>query len=81
MARTKLVARRRPVNVNFDVRRTIAAKEAANHRRVRINDIKIKMILPQAKNVDVKKRGVVVRQMRVRRKSIYPGHVRNNRYG
>ena len=39
------------------------------------------MLLPQGKNVDVKKRGVVIRQMPVRRKSIFPGAVRNNRYG
>ena len=55
-------------------------KEAANEQRNRINDIKIKFLLPQGKNVEVKKRGNVVRRMRVRRGAIYPARVRNVRY-
>ena len=81
MARTRVTARRGPANINFDLRRVAAAKEIANHWRNRVTDSKIKMLLPQGKNVDVKKRGVVIRQMRVRRKSIFPGAVTNNRYG
>ena len=80
MARTRAVLRRGP-NINFDLRRFVAAKEIANRRRIRAKNIKIKMLLPQGKNVEVKKRGVVVRKMRVRRKSIFPGNVRQNRYG
>lgn len=34
MARTRFVPRRRPQNMNFDQRRTAAAKEIANHRRM-----------------------------------------------
>ena len=80
MARTRATPRRRP-NVNFNMRRFAAAKEIANQRRIRAKNIKIKMLLPQGKNVEVKKRGIVVRKMRVRRKSIFPGDVRQNRYG
>ena len=80
MARTRAVPRRRP-NINFNLRKVAAAKEVSNRRQARANDVKIKILLPQGKNVDVKKRGVVIRQMRVRRRSIYPGRVRNNRYG
>ena len=71
---------RRPANINFDLRRVAAVKEAANEQRNRINDIKIKFLLPQGKNVEVKKRGNVVRRMRVRRGAIYPARVRNVRY-
>ena len=81
MAKTRVTARRGPANINFDLRRVAAAKEIANHWRNRVTDSKIKMLLPQGKNVDVKKRGVVIRQMPVRRKSIFPGAVTNNRYG
>ena len=80
MARTRAVPRRGP-NINFDLRRFAAAKEIANRRRARIKNIKIKFLLPQEKNVEVKQRGVVVRKMRVRRKSIFPGNVRQGRYG
>ena len=80
MARTRLGPRRRPANINFDLRRVAAAKEI---RRGRVNakNIKIKVLLPQGKNVEVKKRGQVVRRMRVRRKSIFPAAVRNRTYG
>ena len=79
MARTRAVPRRRP-NINFDLRRVAAAKEVANRRGARADNIKIKFLLPQGKDVEVKQRGVVVRRMRVRRKSIFPGSVRQVRY-
>ena len=78
MARTRFTPRRRPANINFDLRRVVAAKEI---RRVNAKNIKIKVLLPQSKNVEVKKRGQVIRRMRVRRKSIFPAEVRNRTYG
>ena len=80
MARTRFTPRRRPANINFDLRRVAAAKEI---RRGRVNakNIKIKVLLPQSKNIEVKKRGQVVRRMRVRRKSIFPAAVRKRTYG
>ena len=42
--------------------------------------IKIKFLLPQGKNVEVKKSGNVVRQMGVRRRAIYSAKARNVRY-
>ena len=80
MARTRFTSRRRPANINFDLRRVAAAKEIRG-RRANPKNIKIKMLLPQSKNIEVKKRGQVVRRMRVRRKSIFPAAVRNRRYG
>ena len=74
MARTRAVPRRRPANINFDQRRVAAAKEIARRRR-------IENIIPQGKNVEVRHRGNVVRRMRVRRRAIFPGKVRNVRYG
>ena len=44
-------------------------------------NIKIKVLLPQRKDVEVKQRGQVVRRMTVHRKSIFPAAVRNRRYG
>ena len=79
MARTRAVPRRRPANINFNQRRVAAAKEIA--RRRRIENIKIKILLPQGKNVEVRHRGNVVRRMKVRRRAIFPGKVRNVRYG
>ena len=80
MARTRLGPRRGPADINFDLRRVAAAKEI---RRGRVNakNIKIKVLLPQSKNIEVKKRGQVVRRMRVRRRSIFPAAVRNCRCG
>ena len=80
MARTRFTPRRRPANINFDERRVAAAKEI-RRRRVNAKNIKIKVLLPQSKNIEVKKRGQVVRRMRVRRRSIFPAAVRNRRYG
>ena len=61
MTRTKSVLWQRPVNINFDIRRLAPMKEVANAQRNRINDIKIKFLLPQGKNVEVKKSRNVVR--------------------
>ena len=78
MARTRAVPRRRLANINFNQRRVAAAKEIA--RRRRIENIKIKILLPQGKNVEVRHRGNVVRRMKVGRRAIFPGKVRNVRY-
>ena len=63
VSRTRAVPWRRPApaNVNFDMRIVAAAKEIANAQRNRINNIKIKFLLPQGKNVEAKKLGNVVR--------------------
>ena len=81
MIRTRTVPRWRPANINFNLRSVAAAKEIANRRRNRVENIKIKLLLPQGKNVEVRQRGNVVRRMRVRRRAIFPGRVRNVRYG
>ena len=81
MARTRAVPRWRPANINFDQRRVAAAKEIANRRGNGIENIKVKILLPQGKNVEFKHRWNVVRRMRVRRRAIFPGRVRNVRYG
>ena len=78
MARTRAVPRQRP-NINFDNRRVAAVKEM--RRRVRASDVKIKFLLPQSKNVEVKVRGNVVRRMRVRRVAKHGAKRRNVRYG
>ena len=78
MARTRVVQRRRP-NINFDNRRVAAAKEM--RRRLRASDVKIKFLLPQSKNVEVKVRGNIVRRMRVRRVAKHGAKKRNVRYG
>ena len=80
MARTRFTPRRKPANMNFDLRRVAAAKEIIR-RRVNAKNIKIKVLLPQRKDAEVKQRGQVVRRMTVRRKSIFPAVVRNRRYG
>ena len=77
MARTRAVPRRR-LNVNFDNRRFAAAKEMV--RRVRASDVKIKFLLPQSKDIEVKVRGNVVRRMRVRRVAKHGAKKRNVRY-
>ena len=78
MARTRAIPRQRP-NINFDNRRVAAAKEMA--RRVKLSDVKIKFLLPQVKNVEVKVRGNVVRRMRVQRLAKHGAKKRNVRYG
>ena len=72
---------RRVAAANENYRRVAAAKEMNRKRRVNAKDVKIKVLLPQGKNVEVKKRGQVIRRMRVRRKSIFPAAVRNRTYG
>ena len=87
MARTRLVPKRRPnVNLNipgrdvdFQAKRVAATKEA--RRRVRVSDVKIKFLLPQVKDVEVKHRGNVVRKMKVRRVAKHVAKKRNVRYG
>ena len=77
MARTRGGLARRPNN--FDNRRFGAAKEIANARR-RNDTFKIKLLLPQGRNVEVKVRGDVVRRMGVRRRAIFPASVRERQY-
>ena len=82
MSRTRTAAQRWPNN-SFNNRRAAAAKEIANARECRRNRkrrFKIKFLLPQGKNVEVKQRGNVVRRMRVCRKAIFPAIVRERRY-
>ena len=88
MARTRLVPRRRPPNVNliipsrdidFQSKRVAATKEA--RRRVRASDVKIKFLLPRVKDVEVKRRGNVIRRMKVRRVAKHVAKKRNVRYG
>ena len=62
MAQTRAVPRRRPANINFNQRRVAAAKEIARHRR--IENINIKILLPQGKNVEVRHRGNAVRRIK-----------------
>ena len=81
MARTRAVPQQRPANINFNLRKVAAAKEIANRRRNRVENIEINLLLPQGKNVEVKQRGNVVRRMRVRRRAIFPGRIRNIRCG
>ena len=78
MARTRAIPRQRP-NINFDNRRVAAAKEMA--RRVKVSDVKIKFLLPQVRNIEVKVRGNVVRKMRVQRIAKHGAKKRNVRYG
>ena len=73
MARTKLVPKKtRPQPVDFTSTRVAATKEIARGRKVHPKNVKIKKLLPQAKQIEVKKNGQVVRRMTVRRKTIYP---------
>ena len=78
MARTRAVPRRRP-NINFNNQRVAAAKEMLRCRRA--SDVKIKLLLPQVRNIEVKVRGNVVRRMQVRRIAKHGAKKRNVRYG
>ena len=78
MGRTRFVGLPRCVN-NFENRRFAAEKEIAKGRR-RDNRFKIKFLLPQGKNIDIKVRGNVVRKMRVIRRSVFPALRRNRQY-
>ena len=91
MARTRLVPRRRPnanantqqqrADIDFQAQRVAATKNAAatkeQRRRIRVSDVKIKFLLPQVKNVEVKHRGNVVRKMIVRRVAKHGAKKRN----
>ena len=50
-------------------------------RRIRASDVKIKFLLPRVKDIEVKKRGVVLRKMKVRRFAKHAAKKRNVRYG
>ena len=50
-------------------------------RRIRASDVKIKFVLPQVKDVEVKHRGNVVRRMKVRRVAKHAAKKRNVTYG
>ena len=50
------------------------------NRRVRNRRFKIKKMMAQPKNIQVKQNGRVVRRMVVRRSTIYPGSRRRNYY-
>ena len=50
-------------------------------RCIRASDVKIKFVLPQVKDVEVKYRGNVVRKMKVRRVAKHAAKKRNVRYG
>ena len=81
MVRTRATLRRRPAINNFNNRRFAAAKEMENARQRRGNSrFKIKFMLPQDKDVEVKQRGRVVRHMRVRKPAIFPANIRERRY-
>ena len=48
--------------------------------RIRNRQFKIKRMIEQPRNVEVKRNGRVGRRMVVRRRTIYPGEVRRNYY-
>ena len=80
MPRTRAAAQRMPNN-NFNNRRFVAARAAMDNRnRGRRSNFRIKFLLPQGRDAEVKHRGRVVRRMRVRRKAIFPAAVRERRY-
>ena len=80
MPRTRAAARRMSNN-NFNNRRFAAARAAMDNRnRGRRTNFKIKFLLPQGRDVEVKHHGRVVRQMRVRRKAIFSAAVRERWY-
>ena len=79
MARTRAVPRRRP-NVNFEAQRVAAASKEMR-RRIKPSDVKIKFLLPRVKDIEVKKRGIVLRKMKVRRVAKHGAKKRNVRYG
>lgn len=73
MARTRFAPKRGPANINFDLRRTAAAKNIERGRRkTQPKNVKIKMLMPESREIEVKKRGQVIRRMTVRRKTIFP---------
>ena len=54
MVHKRAVLWRRPANINFDLGRVTAGKEIANHRINSIKNLKIKILLPQGKDVEEK---------------------------
>ena len=73
MARTKLVLKKtRPTPVDFTSVRVATTKKIARKKGSHRKNVKIKKLLPQAKQIEVKKNGEVVRRITVRRKTIYP---------
>ena len=54
--------------------------KSMENRQVRNRRYKIKRILAQSKNVEVKQNGKVVCKMVVRRSTVYPGSRRRNYY-
>ena len=78
MARTRGVLNNYNRNCNyFNNRRFAAAKEIQNRR---ISNFKIKFVLRQFKNINVKKHGNIVRKMTVRRYAIFPAVRRIQEY-
>ena len=76
MLRTR-AAVQKMLNKNFNNRRFAAARAAMDNRnRRRRTNFKIKFLLPQGRDVELKHRGRVLRRMRVRRKAIFPAAVR-----
>ena len=59
-----------------------AVRREKNNKRIRIRNrrYKIKRFLAQARNVNVKQNGRVVRRMVVRRQTIYPSTRRRREY-
>ena len=55
-------------------------KQNMENKRVRNRRYKIKRILAQPKNIEVKQYGRLVRRMVTRRSTIYPGSRRRNYY-
>ena len=73
------------LNNDFNNRRFAAARAAMdaatnNKNRGKRSTFKIKFLLPQGRDFEVKQRGRVVRQMWVCRKAIFPAVVRERQY-
>ena len=73
------VAKSAPIGRRGRPRRQVAGVKNIEGR-VRNKRFKIKRLLPQLRNTEVKKRGVVVRRMVVRREIIFPAEVRRAYY-
>ena len=77
-ARAKLESTVRSPGQRRILRQRIRVKNIEG--RIRNRTFKIKKLLAQPKNVDVKKRGVVLLKMVVRRKAIFPAEIRRAYY-
>ena len=73
------VAKSAPIGRRGRPRRQVAGVKNIEGR-VHNKRFKIKRLLPQLRNTEVKKRGVVVRRMVVRRETIFPAEVRRAYY-